>query len=74
MTVRMNTTSRKLLGGAVPTFTIRIVADAKVAIRESLEKNFGYNKASVYPDLFGLAQHAPLGLDVDPTDDGEEIE
>lgn len=40
-----------------PTFTFRIVANAKREIREFLEERFGYTRSYVYPDITALAGH-----------------
>lgn len=42
---------------SVPTLTIRVPALAKANVRTILDKHFGINTASVYPDLYGLARH-----------------
>lgn len=42
---------------SVPTITIRIPRTAKASIRNTLDRHFGINTASVYPDLYGLARH-----------------
>jgi hypothetical protein len=41
---------------STPTITVRIPGQAKQSIRAALDGSFGINTASVYPDLFGLAQ------------------
>jgi hypothetical protein len=57
VTVFMNRPDRALRSSSRPTFTFRIEAGAKLSIRRYLENRFGFNTASMYPDLFGLAQH-----------------
>lgn len=44
------------------TFTLRVKAHAKAQIRAKLEDAYGLYAASVYPDLFGLAQHGHMGM------------
>lgn len=53
--LRMNVTTRKPNEGSQPTFTLRIKVSGKTEIRSRLEKNFGYKRSSIYPDLFGMA-------------------
>jgi hypothetical protein len=57
VTVKMNSLHRKLRDKATPTFTLRIAGNKKQEIRTVLERNFGYNSSSLYPDLFGLATY-----------------
>ena len=57
VTLSMNTFARDVQKRATPTFTFRISAAGKSEIRANPEKNYGFNVASIYPDLFGLAQH-----------------
>lgn len=40
-----------------PTFTFRITAAAKSAIRAFLETRFGYTRSYIYPDMAELARH-----------------
>lgn len=40
-----------------PTFSFRILADAKMEIREVMESRFGYRSSYIYPDMAGLAEH-----------------
>ncbi|MBW1640051.1 FRG domain-containing protein [Microbacterium resistens] len=54
---------RPLYPRSTPTLTIRIPADAKADIRRVLDHRFGINTASVYPDMYGLAQHGWKPLD-----------
>ena len=42
--------------GPFTTYTIRIAAEAKDEIRAKLERNYGYNAFTMYPDLMGLAR------------------
>lgn len=46
-----------------PTLTIRIAAEAKPDIRRRLERDYGYNPATVYPDLFGMASETRRAMD-----------
>lgn len=57
VTLSMNSLDRAPRARAKPTFTLRIRAAGKPMIREMLEKHYGFNASSIYPDLFGLAQH-----------------
>lgn len=57
VTLSMNSLDRRLQARAKPTFTLRIKASGKPAIRATLETQYGLNASSIYPDLFGLAQH-----------------
>ena len=57
VTLSMNSLDRKPQARAKPTFTLRAMAAGKPAIRAILENQYGLNASSVYPDLFGLAQH-----------------
>ena len=41
----------------MPTFTLRIEIAGRAMTREMLEKHYGFNASSIYPDPFGLAQH-----------------
>lgn len=45
-----------------PTLTIRIPGPAKKDIRNVLDRRFGINTSSVYPDMYGLAQRGWLEL------------
>lgn len=40
-----------------PVFVFRITADAKAAIRDRLERVFGYRFATIYADIEGLAEY-----------------
>lgn len=42
--------------GSFATYTIRITAEAKAEIREILERSYGYNASTLYPDIMGLAE------------------
>jgi hypothetical protein len=42
---------------SAPVFTLRIDAGAKPAIRQQLERRFGYRASSIFPDLTGLADY-----------------
>jgi hypothetical protein len=43
---------------STPAFTFKIAKAALKPIRERLERNYGYSTASLYGDLYGLAQYA----------------
>jgi hypothetical protein len=43
---------------STPAFTFKIKNSARAEIRDRLERNYGYSTASLYGDLFGLAQYA----------------
>ncbi len=62
VTLSMNALDRRPHQAAKPTFTLRIEAAAKPEIREVLEGKYGFNTSSIYPDLFGLAQHGSQGI------------
>lgn len=55
--------SRALYPRSTPTLTIRIPAGAKVDIRRVLDRRFGINTSSVYPDMYGIAQRGWQHLD-----------
>ena len=57
VTLSMNSLDRRPQSGAKPTFTLRIKAGGKPEIRSVLEHHYGLNSSSIYPDLFGLANH-----------------
>jgi hypothetical protein len=57
VTLSMNSLERKPQASAKPTFTLRIKASGKADVRAALEKHYGFNVASIYPDLFGLARY-----------------
>lgn len=57
VTLSMNSLDRNPQARAKPTFTVRIKAAGKPEVRATLEKQFGLNASSIYPDLYGLAQH-----------------
>lgn len=46
-----------------PTFTLRIAARAKEEIRDRLEKHYGINPATMYPDAFGMAKETRDAID-----------
>lgn len=46
-----------------PTLTLRVVASAKEEIRRRLERDYGYNPATMYPDLFGMAYETRREVD-----------
>lgn len=52
---RMVDRTRKLRLRARPTLTLRISAGAKEPIRRRLERDYGINSGTMYPDLFGMA-------------------
>lgn len=57
VTVAMNALHRRPHASSRPTFTLRIEASAKRGIRETLERHYGFGASTLYPDLYGLAQH-----------------
>ena len=57
VTLSMNSLDRNPQPGAKPTFTLRITAAGKHQIRSALEHHYGFNVASIYPDLYGLARY-----------------
>lgn len=60
---RLNDPARaKQTAGSTPAFTFRIAAEARRPIRDRLQINYGYSAASLYSDLFGLAQYSDPGL------------
>lgn len=52
---RMVDRTRNLGPKSRPTLTLRITADAKEPIRRRLERDYGINSGTMYPDLFGMA-------------------
>jgi len=46
-----------------PTFTLRIAAEAKESIRARLERSFGINPSTMYPDAFGMAEETRKAID-----------
>ncbi|WP_186366669.1 FRG domain-containing protein [Kocuria salsicia] len=52
---RMVDRSRNLHSNSRPTLTLRITSDAKDEIRRRLERDYGINSGTMYPDLFGMA-------------------
>lgn len=64
VTLSMNSLDRNPHSTAKPTFTLRIAVAGKPEIRAALEKNFGFNVASIYPDLYGLARYAADGITI----------
>lgn len=57
---RMLSTTRKPIPNApslAPTFSFRILKEAKTEIRQMMERWFGYSRATIYPDIGGLATH-----------------
>lgn len=60
---RLNDATRaKQTDVSSPAFTFRIAASARKEIRNRLELNYGYSAASLYNDLYGLAQYADQRL------------
>lgn len=47
-----------------PTLTIRIPGIAKATIRDVLDRSFGINTSSVYPDMYGLAQRGSFQVEM----------
>ncbi|WP_375482452.1 FRG domain-containing protein [uncultured Jatrophihabitans sp.] len=62
--VRMNSLTRRARVDATPTYTLRVAASAKPELRFLLEKRFGYNQSTLYPDLFGLAGNVAHGIEI----------
>jgi hypothetical protein len=62
VTLSMNSLERNPNWNSTPTFTLRISAAGKPEIRTALEHHFGFNTASIYPDLYGLAKYAADGI------------
>jgi FRG domain len=62
VTLSMNTLDRRPHTNSKPTFTLRIAAAGKPAVRAALETHFGFNVSSIYPDLYGLARYAADGI------------
>lgn len=55
---QMTSTTRKPRPSRIaPTFSFRIKAAAKKAIRKDLQAAFGYRLSYIYPDISGLARH-----------------
>lgn len=52
----MNALSRKPPAKSEPTFTIRIAESAKEEIKQVLESLYGISKATLFPDIEGLAR------------------
>lgn len=57
VTLSMNSLDRNPQPAAKPTFTLRIAASGKAEVRTALENQYGFNVASIYPDLYGLARY-----------------
>lgn len=62
-TKMVDRSGKALKGSTEPTLTIRIAADAKAKIRRRLERDYGYNPATMYPDLFGMATEVRQAVD-----------
>ncbi|WP_075200809.1 FRG domain-containing protein [Leucobacter celer] len=62
VTLSMNSLDRAPRKDAKPTYTLRIAASGKPDIRAALENHYGFNAASIYPDLYGLAKYAADGI------------
>lgn len=62
-TKMVDRSGKALQQSAEPTLTIRIAAEAKVEIRRRLERDYGYNPATMYPDLFGMAAEVRQAVD-----------
>lgn len=54
---------RALDSRSEPTLTLRIAGSAKNEIRHRLEKAYGYNPSTMYPDLFGMAEEIRREID-----------
>lgn len=55
--LRMNSLQSKTSGRSTPTFTLRIAAKAKEEIRMVLDKQYGINASTLFPEMYGLAQY-----------------
>ncbi|WP_281397736.1 FRG domain-containing protein [Nocardiopsis composta] len=62
-TKMVDRSGKALQQGTEPTLTIRIAAEAKAGIRRRLERDYGYNPATMYPDLFGMAAEVRRAVD-----------
>jgi len=62
-TKMVDRSGKALQQGTEPTLTIRIAAEAKAVIRRRLERDYGYNPATMYPDLFGMAAEVRRAVD-----------
>jgi len=62
VTLAMASLDRVAQAGSKPTFTLLIRAEGKPEVRRTLEKNYGLNVSSIYPDLFGLARYGANGI------------
>lgn len=61
--IKLNDATRaKQLDSSSPAFSFKIAKAARKEIRARLEQNYGYSAASLYSDLFGLAQYADQRL------------
>lgn len=52
---RMVDRTKRIQDRSKPTLTLRIDAEAKKEIRGHLERDYGINMGTMYPDLFGMA-------------------
>ena len=62
--VKMNALTHRPQVRSQPTFTLRISAAHKPEIRTILERSFGYNSATMFPDLYGLAQNVGNNISI----------
>ena len=54
--LRMNSLTTNASARSTPTFTLRIAAKAKEEIRRILDRHYGINAATLFPEMYGLAQ------------------
>lgn len=62
---RMIVRERSVQGKSEPTLTLRIKASAKPEIRHQLERFYGMNSATLYPDAFGMAEEVQKAITQD---------
>lgn len=62
VTMSMNSLDNRAQRRSTPTYTLKIDKAGKPEIRSVLEKSFGFNTSTIYPDLFGLANNAANGI------------
>lgn len=56
--IKLNDSTKRIQrNDSAPVFNFVIDKSAQTEIRKMLESNYGYSKASIYGDLYGLAQH-----------------
>lgn len=62
-TKMVDRSGKALQAATEPTLTLRITAGAKAEIRRRLERDYGYNPGTMYPDLFGMAAEVRQAVD-----------